>query len=73
MNALSLVSPDFFQPSCFQLCWKAPATLEGSSYAGRPAKVEKSEMFSFHYKKVSHSVSLQKIHWGALLQISGVF
>ncbi len=38
MNNLSLVSPDFFN-------------LHASSYyAGRPAKVEKSEQFSFHYK-----------------------
>jgi hypothetical protein len=43
------------------------------SYAGRPAKVEKSEPPSFHYKKVSHLVFATKIHWDALPQISGVF
>jgi hypothetical protein len=60
MNAMSLVSPDFFN-------------LHASSYAGRPVKVEKSEPLSFHYKKVSHSVFTTKIHWGALSWISGVY
>jgi hypothetical protein len=60
MNALIFVNLIFFN-----LC--------ASSYAGRPAKVEKSEPPSFHYKKVSHSVFATNIHWDALPQISGVF
>jgi hypothetical protein len=51
MNALSLVSPDFF--STFAL----PATLEDQQ----------------RLKKVSNSVFTTKIHWGALLRLSGVF
>jgi hypothetical protein len=51
----------------------AQSPLPTSSYAGRPAKAEKSEPPSFHYKKVSHLVFATKIHWDALPQISGVF
>ncbi len=39
----------------------------------KTSKGWKSEPLSFYYKNVSHSVFTTKIHWGAFLQISGVF
>ncbi len=47
MNDLSLVSPDFFQPSRFQLCWK---TSKGWKKWAPQHSLQKSEPLGFHYK-----------------------